>query len=279
MKNSKLGFTLVETLVMMAIIGIIATVTVVSLKGMRPDKDKMMIKKAYSTIVQIVDALINDTELYPYAHVAWLTDKLTQTKTVSLAMQVFPPESEESKCKEGEYDKTNNVCLEKTEVNLESFRSISEGTFTDKKSLYEDGEGDVGSGIFTDLTVRNNADYTSENKFAYNFVSHLDTSGWESPEGRYCWAYTKDGMSWAVTDFFDGNKTDLSNPNSYPSRCTLIKVDINGDEIGPNSSTDSSPDIYTFIVDVDGHVSVYGDDAAAQKAKKVLKSRDIKASK
>ncbi len=273
MKNSKLGFTLVETLVMMAIIGIIATVTVVSLKGMRPDKDKMMIKKAYSTIVQIVDALINDTELYPYAHVACLTDKLTQTKTVSLAMQVWPGNAKDN-C-DGNYDETNNVCVEKTEVNLESFDSVSEGNFTDKKSLYEDGEGDVGSGIFTDVTVRNTDNYTSNDKFAFNFISHLDQQYFDGCEDNICDTTTRDNMYWIVEDYF----------NDADKKYAIIKVDINGNtdtngnEIGPNSSTDSSPDIYTFIVDADGHVSVYGDDAAAQKAKKVLKSRDIKASK
>lgn len=283
MKKNKFAFTLVETLIMMAVIGIIATVTAVSLKGMRPDKDKIMIKKAYSTIVNIVDALLNDTELYPYAHVAGLIDKLSHSRNIESAMSVWPTTAK-SNCEGSDetYDELNGACLKKNQENLvESFGGgISEGNFVDKKSQYDNGDGEVGSGKFTDITVRNGADYSTENKFAYNFIKNLDTFSWESPEGRYCSAYTKDGMDWIITDFFDGNKADLrDDANKYPNYFAKIKVDINGEEKGPNSSEAANPDIFTFIVDADGAVSVYGDDAAARKAKEVLKSRNIKADK
>ncbi|MBR2525033.1 hypothetical protein IKE67_01065 [bacterium] len=64
-KNS--AFTLSETLIMVAIVGIIAIISVVSLRGLKPDKDAVLIRKAYNEIAKAVYALANDEELYPSA--------------------------------------------------------------------------------------------------------------------------------------------------------------------------------------------------------------------
>lgn len=68
---SKKAFTLVETLIMVAVVGIIAVITVVSLKNMSPDKDAVLVRKAYTEMSKAVATLVNDEQLYPSAKVAY----------------------------------------------------------------------------------------------------------------------------------------------------------------------------------------------------------------
>lgn len=61
----KNAFTLTETLVMMAVVGVIAVLTVSGYQKIRPNKDMFMLKKAYDTLSNTVAALANDDVLYP----------------------------------------------------------------------------------------------------------------------------------------------------------------------------------------------------------------------
>ena len=70
-KISKKAFTLVETLIMVAVVGIIAVITVVSLKNMSPDKDAVLVRKAYTEMSKAVATLVNDEQLYPSAKVTY----------------------------------------------------------------------------------------------------------------------------------------------------------------------------------------------------------------
>ena len=58
------GFTLTELMVALAVIGIIVAVVTPAIMRTRPNKNKMMIKKAYYTTENTVSNLINDTSLY-----------------------------------------------------------------------------------------------------------------------------------------------------------------------------------------------------------------------
>ena len=60
------AFTLAETLIVIAIIGILATITMTVLTGSMPDKKKAMFKKAYSVIERTVGEAVNDETLYPF---------------------------------------------------------------------------------------------------------------------------------------------------------------------------------------------------------------------
>ena len=64
MKNK--AFTLAEVLIVISIIGVLATVMLSAISKMAPDKEKMRFKKAYSTIERTVGELVNDEDLYPY---------------------------------------------------------------------------------------------------------------------------------------------------------------------------------------------------------------------
>lgn len=62
----KKAFTLAETLIVLAIIGVLATLLLSSLHGATPDKKKAMFKKAYSVAERAIGELVNDETLYPY---------------------------------------------------------------------------------------------------------------------------------------------------------------------------------------------------------------------
>ena len=63
--NKIKAFTLTESLIMIAIVGVIATITMVSLAGLKPNKDKMLLQKAYKATMSAVAELANDPVAYP----------------------------------------------------------------------------------------------------------------------------------------------------------------------------------------------------------------------
>lgn len=65
LNNKKLGFTLAETLITLAIIGVVAAFTIPAMKSLAPNKNKIMLRKAYYTIEQIIEKMINDNVNYP----------------------------------------------------------------------------------------------------------------------------------------------------------------------------------------------------------------------
>ena len=64
------GFTLTELMVALAVIGIIVAIVTPAIVRMRPNKNKMMVKKTFYTTEQIVSTLINDQRFYPDVHLA-----------------------------------------------------------------------------------------------------------------------------------------------------------------------------------------------------------------
>ena len=59
------GFTLSELMVALAVIGILVAVVTPAIMRTRPNKNKMMVKKSFAAVEQIVSSLINDEKLYP----------------------------------------------------------------------------------------------------------------------------------------------------------------------------------------------------------------------
>lgn len=64
MKNKKFAFTLGEVLVTLMIVGVIAALIIPIIKNVQPDRQKLMFKKAYTTVERVVTELINDDYLY-----------------------------------------------------------------------------------------------------------------------------------------------------------------------------------------------------------------------
>lgn len=64
-KNHK-AFTLAELMVCLAIISVIATLLMPAINKLRPNKNKVMFKKAYYLTERIISELVNDEEAYPF---------------------------------------------------------------------------------------------------------------------------------------------------------------------------------------------------------------------
>ena len=64
MKLNK-GFTLAEVLVTIAIIGVISAIVLPIMKDVTPNREQVMLKKAYYLVSRNVNEMINDEDLYP----------------------------------------------------------------------------------------------------------------------------------------------------------------------------------------------------------------------
>lgn len=90
--NKMKAFTLTESLIMIAIVGVIATITMVSLAGLKPNKDKMLLQKAYKATMSAVAELTNDPVAYPPLKSAMNQDvvfSLNKQKTLAQLMCVI----------------------------------------------------------------------------------------------------------------------------------------------------------------------------------------------
>ena len=60
----KKGFTLQELLISLAIVGIVAAIAAPAITALMPDKKKAMYMKAYNTLTNVTNEIINDPSLY-----------------------------------------------------------------------------------------------------------------------------------------------------------------------------------------------------------------------
>ena len=63
--KKKNGFTMAETLLTLAIIGVVAAIVLPALKNTMPNNEMAMFKKAYYNTSRLVSELINDEDFYP----------------------------------------------------------------------------------------------------------------------------------------------------------------------------------------------------------------------
>lgn len=59
------GFTLAELMIALAVIGILVAVVTPAIVKTRPNKNRIMVKKTFYTVENVVSSLINDERLYP----------------------------------------------------------------------------------------------------------------------------------------------------------------------------------------------------------------------
>ena len=60
----KKGFTLAEVLVSLSIVGVVAAISAPALSNMMPDKDKLVVLKAYKSLKDATQELMNDPGYY-----------------------------------------------------------------------------------------------------------------------------------------------------------------------------------------------------------------------
>lgn len=265
--TSNKAFTLSESLIMMAIVGVIAVITMVSLSSLKPNKDKMLLQKAYSATLTAVAEITNDPVAYPPLKSATLEPNILFkiSKKISLASSEDPE------------------MYNKPDLDLESASSSEKlpESGTPEDSNTDDSTSDVtltkASVVLTDRSIptRDTGKYTSTNKFAYLFANKMvykkiNKNGGDllTCTNNACSFKTNDGISWTVTDNFKENDA---------SSTSTVLVDIN-DAKGPNKAYNSSkpnaaPDRFTFTIKANGQVTVSETDVFAQK---YLKTRDSK---
>jgi len=83
----KYGYTLAEVLIVLALLGIIASILLPAVAGVRPNRDKSMFRKAYHVAERIVYELVNDDDLYSTAEGTKLG--LDNTNSVSYNGETF----------------------------------------------------------------------------------------------------------------------------------------------------------------------------------------------
>lgn len=66
-KHTKKAFTLAEVMVTLALISIISSILVPAIMQVKPDRNKLLFKKAYTTVERIITEIVNDDNLYPVA--------------------------------------------------------------------------------------------------------------------------------------------------------------------------------------------------------------------
>lgn len=80
-KNTKKAFTLAEVMVTLALISVISSILVPAIMQVKPDRNKLLFKKAYTSVEKIVTEIVNDDNLYP---ITSDTEGLDNTASVTL---------------------------------------------------------------------------------------------------------------------------------------------------------------------------------------------------
>ncbi len=75
----KKAFTLPEAVICVAIIAVLAAVMVPGLLKVKPDEEKLMVKKAYSTTSEIISYLANDVGIYSRMQADGFADAIPYT--------------------------------------------------------------------------------------------------------------------------------------------------------------------------------------------------------
>ena len=302
--NKIKAFTLTESLIMIAIVGVIATITMVSLAGLKPNKDKMLLQKAYKTTMSVVAELTNDPVAYPPLKSAYnfkiekqmflavINDpngpNLTTKFTDQLSTKITNDNPEITGGISLPGNRTTNIgnigngsTIVNDGITIDTDKSHSNSGFV----LPDIGTSSTGpastgnsaanvtitkaSAALTDRSIpaRDSGKYTSTNKFAYLFANKLIVNQSSARSSLSC---SGAACTFRTNDGMSWTVTDGFKANNANSTSTVV-VDINGSR-GPNKSYNASnpnevktPDRFTFTIRANGQVVVPSTDAVALK--------------
>jgi len=231
-KSYKLAFTMAEMLVCLSVISILATILIPTIGSLRPDRSKVMFKKAFMISERVVSELVNDSDLYPEA------SGVNGLDNVGVVYYNGEPFGGKYVAKPAGFDE------------------YSDGD--DKPEGYDDYVGSLADqkSKFCKLFAQK-VNITSQLNCAggAGFSADADDEGKKgNPTFR-----TSDGIEWLlpITNFTAGNTNDLA--------WKAIMVDVNGpkgpnklDEEGDANICNGDVDRFTIYVRTDGLMAVNG---------------------
>ena len=273
--NKIKAFTLTESLIMIAIVGVIATITMVSLAGLKPNKDKMLLQKAYKATMSAVAELTNDPVAYPPLKSAMNQDvvfSLNKQKTLAYITQYETclRLDENDECVNNTTPLTFTGRPRTFTFTLPTTTTGSGGSSTNSEAiggntgvsvsgsnnnggfvLPDVGTASTGktgnssanvtitkaSAALTDRSIptRDTGKYTATNKFAYLFSNKIIANESVSSSSVSCSGAT---CTFRTNDGMSWTVTDGFSANNVNSTSTVV-VDINGSK-GPNKSYNPS---------------------------------------
>lgn len=273
--GAKKAFTLSESLIMMAIVGVLAAITMTSLSGLKPNKDKLLLQKAYKTILSAVSEVTNDSVAYPPLKSANLFDNelfnirkqlcLSALMCQKLDVNGNPIETTNSDgmiafvyttdCKLTTITLTGtilpdidpNISPDAPSNDIQKLKpSFTKNDYTlpnigSVEEKAQDAQVTItpASAVLTDRSVptRDSGKYTSTNKFAYLFAKNIVYSKYDANGGDLL-NCTNNVCQFSTNDGMSWTVTDNFKTNDTNSTSTIV-VDINGNK-KPNKAYDAS---------------------------------------
>lgn len=163
-KNIKNGFSLGEMTITVAVVAFLAVILLPMLKGMQPNQEQIMFKKAYSLAERIIYEMINDEDMYPEPNDPAMESYFGNTETVTIKGET--------------YGASTKFCkLFASKLNRASAVSCSVHSFAD--NLNPTGTLTASDGVVWILPITDFADDTTP----YNI--YVDVNGDKKPNCDY----------------------------------------------------------------------------------------------
>lgn len=163
-KNIKNGFSLGEMTITVAVVAFLAVILLPMLKGMQPNQEQIMFKKAYSLAERIIYEMINDEDMYPEPDDPSMANFFGNTESVTIKGET--------------YDGDTKFCkLFASKLNRSSAVDCSTHSFSDNTNPV--GTLSASDGVVWILPITNFASDTT----AYNI--YIDVNGNKKPNCDY----------------------------------------------------------------------------------------------
>lgn len=299
------AFTLSESLIMMAIVGVIAVITLVSLSGLKPNKDKLLLQKAHRATLEAVAEIANDTVAYPPLQSADASFRghllFAARRQVEMALLMCAkidangnPVTRLNSDGLIEFVYTTDCKKNPPKLTLDPLDPIDTSTLNvdtgnnTTEILKPTGGGHSDSilpniGSAGETTTSGNVKITPASAVLTDRSVPTRDSGKYTSANKFAYLFAhimqpsgKDiscnnkVCTFNTSDGMSWTVTDNFSAGNVNSTAT-IKVDINGDKkpnkaYNPDKPTEvKTPDQFTFTVRANGQVTVPANDAVAQK--------------
>lgn len=299
------AFTLSESLIMMAIVGVIAVITLVSLSGLKPNKDKLLLQKAHRATLEAVAEIANDTVAYPPLQSADASFRgyllFAARRQVEMALLMCAkidangnPVTRLNSDGLTEFVYTTNCKKTLPKLTLDPIDPIDTSTLNvdtgnNTTGIPKPTGGGHSDSVLPNIGSAGEATTSGNVKITPASAVLTDRSVPKRDSGKYTsankFAYlfahimqpsgkdiscSNKVCTFNTSDGMSWTVTDNFSAGNVNSTAT-IKVDINGDKkpnkaYNPDKPTEvKTPDQFTFTVRANGQVTVPANDAVAQK--------------